>query len=119
MCAGGIAADGFRAASYLADRLGQLHQQRPTTGEHGEEDEEEREEGDGLSEDERRSLHIESIRAMLLIGQHHPAVFQVIAQSLARWLTPDLTIRGNSPAAAASRGANRRFLLKHASPSSR
>ena len=63
MCAGGIAADSFRAVA-TAKQLGQVHQQhlqrRYATDEHYEHGEEEEEEREGeLSEGERRDLQLE------------------------------------------------------------
>jgi hypothetical protein len=97
-CASYIADDGFRALTYLTRRLAALHEEqlsRPTlVDEYGREYEEELQEGE-LSNAERREMQVQSVRAMLLVGQRHPAVFALLAQSLASWLTPDLTVRGS------------------------
>jgi len=97
-CAGGIATDGFRALAYLTRRLAELQRQprrQILVDEYGQEYEEELQEGE-LSDAERRDMQVESIRAMLLVGQRHPAAFPLLAQSLATWLTPDLTVRGQT-----------------------
>lgn len=97
-CAGGIATDGFRALTYLTRRLAELQRQprrQILVDEYGQEYEEELQEGE-LSDAERRDMQVESIRVMLLVGQRHPAAFPLLAQSLATWLTPDLTVRGRT-----------------------
>jgi len=96
VCSAAIAASGFSALEFLAKRLGQMHQQGG--GERGEggrrEDSDENLEEHEARQRELRELQVGSIRAMLLVGEKHPKVFSMLGQSLAKWLSPDLTSRG-------------------------
>jgi len=95
VCSAAIAASGFSALEFLAKRLGQMHQQGG--GERGEggrrEDSDENLEEHEARQRELRELQVGSIRAMLLVGEKHPKVFSMLGQSLAKWLSPDLTSR--------------------------